>query len=411
MNNWNGLWFGMAIVCWATVARSDDLTQGSTQNAGGSASTTAATVGDVLPESEPSLDSSASETKVDEELYPTGELKVRKVVAPNAAGTYVRNGAWKMWDKLGNPISEGHYKDDIRDGQWMRVHEALAPNFDLLTSDVAMVFAEASFNSFKMPFTSRASFKEGKLHGTWTLTDASNRVIYKWTYIDGKRDGAAVWYHNNGSKMAEMAFRDGVLDGPRRHFDENGNVTKDETWFAGRMLALQTEYHDEAKTKVKSEGYYLSDGYQIHTPDDWWQGRAATYAKVPGGKPELNGELVTYYETGEKESAGLYRYNQRQGTFKWWFSSGKLSAEGSYKNDKLNGPWVWYHANGEIQSKGAYEMGKPIGLWMKWTDDGGLKMKKDFAGGRAEIVSTPVEEKESVLKSASLIPLGEGKIR
>ena len=362
------------------------------------------TVGDVATEVQ-------SDSKVDEELYPTGELKIRRVVSPNASGDLVRSGAWKMWKKDGSTIAEGHYRNDKRDGEWTRVHETLAPNFDLLSSDVAMVFAEAPFNSFEMPFTSRATFKADKLHGKWSITDAKDRVIYEWHYAKGLRDGLATWYHSNGTKMAEMTFRGGVLHGPRKHYDANGTVTMDQNWQEGRLVSLESEYYDEAKTKIKSQGYHLGQGYQVHTADDWWEGRAVTYTRAPEVQSELHGSLITYYETGEKESEGIYEHNKREGVFKWWFSNGNPSAEGKYTKDKMDGPWIWKHSNGQTETKGGYKMGKPIGLWVKWTEDGSLKMKKDFAGGDAEIVTTPEEDREDAAKSATLIPLGKGKIR
>ena len=151
--------------------------------------------------------------------YPDGKPQIEREVAQDEEGNFYNHGFWKVYSRQGNIIAKGQYRNGEMDGLWERQH----------TKESSGLFSTKPFNLFQGPFTSTATFKNNPLDGMWTLTDYYERKIFEVPYTKGKRDGTATWWYPTMTKMREVTFQDGTIDGRLSEWDEQNKLTRDET--------------------------------------------------------------------------------------------------------------------------------------------------------------------------------------
>ena len=142
----------------------------------------------------------------------------------------------------------------------------------------------------------------------------------------------------------------------------------------------------------------------------------------PNYDEPYNGEVVMYYDTGEKEYQGTYEngllvtysYLNKDGTVKEpvngetlidrggllyevngqkpytgdvfeLYKDGSRKSTGSLKGGKKDRLWTEWYENGEKRLEGTYKDGKEDGLWTHWDNDGtkyeGKVIRKDDEDG------------------------------
>lgn len=332
--------------------------------------------------------------EVVQERYPDGKVKIRREMTLDAAGNYILHGAWTMWDPQGHEVASGQYQNGKRDGLWTR---------QLVQRD-SKLFATRPYDEYQGPFTSQATFKNGQLHGKWIISDNQKRKISEIEFVDGARDGVAVWYFASGKKMKQVDFHKGLIDGQLVAWDMSGKVVADETYQEGRKLAPKVAKRPSGHKK--SEGLYLFAKQIVEAPDDWWNSQLATYTTI--GQDDRHGRWVSWYPSGQKEYEGTYENDRPEGQFTWWYPNSQVRVTGSYKNGKADGEWSWWYENGQKSERGQYVAGEPTGSWAYWKTDGMLHHKSDF-DDRASTTIVLESEREDAAEadnsSASLAPL------
>jgi antitoxin component YwqK of YwqJK toxin-antitoxin module len=327
-----------------------------------------------------SLAASGSPIEIVNERYPSGNVKIRREVTRDRQWNYILHGEWKMWDERGNLIGFGQYRDNVRHGAWTRIYLA----------GEAEMFSQMPYKEYEAPFTSQATFKDGKLHGQWIISDAKQRKISEWEYDNGLRHGVRKWTYASGQPMKEATYHQGLLDGRLRVWDADSQLIVDEVYQQGQKLALKVEYDDDGKKR--SEGMYLHARYVIETPADWWNARPCVYRTT--GEDVKHGRYTTWFPNGQRSQEGAYVVDVPDGQFTWWYPNSQERMSGSYKNGKSHGPWVWWHENGQRAAQGTYVYGTPSGVWASWEDNGRLSRKSDFSedGGSVAVHPETTEE-------------------
>ena len=317
-----------------------------------------------------------------QERYPNGKLKIRREVTRNEQGDYILHGEWQMWDKQGNLIASGQYRNNRRHGTWTRVHSGKG----------AKLFSRMPYKTFRGPFTSEATFKDGELHGKWIISDNEHRKISQWEYANGVRQGVSVWNYASGHVMTEIVFRDALIDGYLRRYDKDSKLIEDGTYQLGRKLALKVGYYKAGKKKKKWEGIYLHAKLVIDSVDDWWNAKPVEYTTV--GKDVKHGRWTAWHPNGQMRVRGTYEHDLPEGQFTWWHPNGQEAATGNYKNGQAHGVWVWWHKNGQKSANGQYTDGVMSGSWSHWEENGRLCRKSDFSTITDSVVAQPEETQE-----------------
>lgn len=325
-----------------------------------------------------------------QERFPNGAIKIERQVIQDSTGNYVNHGPWKQFDQRGNVIASGEYVHGERHGVWNRWYR----------SGEAELLSKAPYNDFPGPFISQATFKNGKLHGAWTIYDARQRKISQFETADGLRQGNSTWWYSNGKPMRAIEYRDGMIDGSLREWSPDGRLTTNQVYQMGRKLALKTQMHSGGQKK--SEGMYLFAALNLEKPDEWWDARLATYTQT--GKDERHGAWTAWYVNGQKQQQGEYRNDAPLGKFTWWHENGQKGVEGEYVEGKQHGRWTWWHNNGQKSIQGQYAKGDPAGRWTWWKEDGKLSQTLEMSHGEGvatQLPSLPSTPERAPAKSAS----------
>jgi len=365
--------------------------------------------------------------EVIKERYPDGRIKIRREVTQDEQGNYIRHGSWEMWDKRGNPVASGLYRNDRRHGQWIRMYAA----------DEAELFTQSPYKGYRGPFTSKASFRDGKLHGKWIIVDAEDRIVTEWEYSSGLRNGRCTWNYPSGNLMKETVYREGLIDGYTRTYDVNSKLIEDETYQQGRKVAMKIKYDDDGK--LQWEGEYLLRQVVIASTDDWWQARPVEYidARLQATEPEqhsaTNGRKSTresraaartntddrrggvkhgcwtaWHPNGQTRVEGNYDQGAPHGKFIWWYPSRQKAAAGNYEKGERHGLWVWWHENGQKSVSGHYTNGQMSGLWTHWDENGRLYQRSELTTAEALVMEDGQRggTGEAPTRAPRVIPVG-----
>ena len=303
--------------------------------------------------------------------YPNGKPQLIKQVAQDAEGNYYDHGEWKVLNLEGEVLAKGQFKEGVMDGVWTRLHP---PNSD-------GIFATRPFNLFKGPFTSTATFSEGNLDGIWTLQDAFERKIFEIPYRNGVRHGTATWWFPNAVTMREVTFKNGLIDGPLREWDDQNKLVRYEEFIDGKKIIRHTTFYRPQQRQ--EENFYLDGKLELTGDDDWWKAQPASFQVTT---PRVqHGPASAWYDNDQPKMKGQYRNNVRVGRFTWWHPNGQKALEGNYNDEGQKvGDWTWWHTNGIKSIQGPYNNDVPTGVWTWWETDGQVKTKEDMDNRRAE---------------------------
>lgn len=325
-----------------------------------------------------------------QERYPSGTLKLEREMVQDEDGNYVLDGSWRLFTEKGQSLAEGEYRRDERHGVWRRTH--LKNDSDL--------FSSPPYKDFQAPFTSEATFDEGKLHGTWTIMDARNRKVSEVNYERGVRHGQSIWWQPNGTPLMQAQFERGELQGESFTLDARGQATSRVRYEQGWKLETKTEKFPNGKPK--SQAGMLVGHWKLAGEDDWWNARPAKF--VVEGTPKPHGKTVTYHANGQIQSEREFDHGKPVGTLVWHHENGLKALEGMFDDEgKPIGRWTWWHASGMKSIEGDYDHGDARGNWTWWNEQGKIARKGPLEGGMAPdsvLVSTSAA-------NASPIKLGQ----
>ena len=95
------------------------------------------------------------------------------------------------------------------------------------------------------------------------------------TFKQGKQEGLATRWHENGQKSREETYKDGERDGLRTRWHENGQKDSEALYRGGGKVGLETTWHENGQKKSEisrtatdgqvSAKYWNSKGEEVET--------------------------------------------------------------------------------------------------------------------------------------------------
>ncbi len=307
-----------------------------------------------------------------------------------------KQGSWKFFRDNGMLLQEGTYRNDLKHGYF----KDYGPDGKLI---------------------------QVRKYEDDVLQEDAEEVIKLETLAD---------YHPNGKVKISATYRNGVPEGLRREYDDQGNVIKGSLYRKGIKIAdgitddqgfrqgPWKEYYEDGK--IRSEGSYLN-GKQVglwkyyfangkientgsfnkngKTEGDWkWYYDDGTIRKEEtysngladgtsteydeNGKIVAQGEYVDgneqgkwVYQYGDIREEGNYQDGSRDGLWKTWFANGQLLFEGKFVEDVPDGRHTYYWDNGKKKDEGIWVMGKKEGEWYKFDTDGNIFIVISYSNG------------------------------
>ena len=131
-------------------------------------------------------------------------------------------------------------------------------------------------------------------------------VLYK-NYPETPYEGLLTIYYENGSVEEKLYYRNGLKDGSRNTFHENGKP-------------FEVEIYKDGKLEDLFQGYYDNGSL-------WWEGYASN------GKRD--GSITVFYESEKVKYKGQYASDSKEGLWTYFDEDGKEDKKECYLNNEL----------------------------------------------------------------------------
>lgn len=239
--------------------------------------------------------------------------------------------------------------------------------------------SDVSYVNGKMQGLSRQYDKEGVIitliyyhNGYMSDKEEINRFN-----DEGQKDGEWKEFYPDGKVKKEEQYKDGILDGLYKEFNQKGNLILALNYNNGQLGTDSTEKEinvdyrnvfDDQNRLIKSGAFKNNVPIGIHREYD-------NTGKVIASK--------IYNDVGDIVSEGIIdEEGNRQGPWKDYSGPGKVRAEGTYSNNDRTGEWRFYFENSKLEQKGNYSRGRANGMWLWYYENGNVLREEEFFNGR-----------------------------
>lgn len=348
------------------------------------------------------------------------------------------DGYWKTYYENGVLKSEGNRKNFQLDSIWKFYSDS-----GKLTLEIN--YAQGKKNgkriSYKQNYTSIEDFKDDKKNGYSLIYDSKNRLLKKIFFENGNEEGYAYEYdstltvitlteykagfiikedyinrkdpegrkqgkfktfHANGRIKEEMLYKNNILFGYYKKYDENGNILSIKKYENGKeikdvpeLMSLDIKKDYYSSGRVKSIGSYKNDVPEGVRREFNEKGEISKSYIFSNGKMigegiidqsgVKQGDWKEFYENGQKKAEGKYTGGKKIGNWVYYFPDGKIEQKGKYlPGDKADGLWVWYFNNGQIEREEEFVSGKEEGFFREYSDSGKLIASGNMLDGAEE---------------------------
>jgi antitoxin component YwqK of YwqJK toxin-antitoxin module len=290
------------------------------------------------------------------------------------------------------------------------------------------------------------TFKHGLKNGYFKEYDKEGNLLTATKYVDGEKiemaeelvklDVRTDYYPNGVVKVVGTYNKEGIPEGVRREYNEEGKVEKAFIFRRGIIIgegvftdAGQKEGHWKEfypDGKLKATGNYSADNknglwkfyfptgqleqvgaYKLGLPDSTWKWYHSNgkimreeffYEGLSDGlmtEWDSEGKIITqgdfiegkregkwFYDAGDNRDEGEYIEGMRNGLWESFYPGGQKSFEGKFIDDLPNGKHTWYWDNGKIKQEGNYVMGRKNGDWKKYDEQGFLLITISYTNGK-----------------------------
>ncbi len=171
---------------------------------------------------------------------------------------------------------------------------------------------------------------DGKKQGKWVLFGkhkpgtcyAVTAKVEEGKYQDNRKTGIWVEYFCNGNMKNKLTFANGRPDGYAIMYHENGKISEEGNWKVNKWVGNYKLYYDNGQVQHE-------------------------FVFNPGGKRD--GPQIYYYENGQKAIEGNFANGRESGLIKEFHENGDLKAEKNYAD-----------GNVDVESIKIFEPKKPI---------------------------------------------------
>lgn len=271
-----------------------------------------------------------------------GRVVVRREMQLDAAGNWVRSGAWQRWDEGGELLESGQFEADRRCGRWTR----------WIGGDEARRLLGGCDN-FEPALVSQADFVAGQLHGEWVVFDAAGRRLLRGEFRHGMRHGDFAWWTAAGQLAWRQCYQKGLPVGERLAREpKTGDLVVTATYLDG-YRQVQSDKEFSGSAGPRAAGMLLVGPERPVAHDDFAESKLARYT--------VEDEVL------------------RHGVWRQWAGNGQPVMRGVFDRGRPEGRFEWRHPNGQLAVAGEYVAGRPAGKWQWWDPNGTQLALEDVA--------------------------------
>ena len=345
--------------------------------------------------------------------YVTGVLK-----SEGKRTSYLLDSIWVFYDQTGDITEKISYLLGKRNGYSVRyqkdqVNGLYVYSEELYAGDKKEGVARIYFPSGKIKQTipyvngrkdglSREYDREGKII---TLLEYNNdflisRERINHTDASGMKQGEWMDFYPDGSKKTERNYRDDLLHGYYKEYDEKGKLLVTLLYENGKVTGTEIDNsteidiekrYDEAGRLVYAGPFKEGVPVGIHREYniDGTVKNARIYNDngllisegIVDEEGNRNGAWKDFSSGGAPVAEGVYTNNRRTGAWKFYNSQGRLEQAGSYSNGRIDGTWRWYYPTGELLREEDYYQGRRDGSYTEFSRTGEIIAQGTYADG------------------------------
>lgn len=285
----------------------------------------------------------------------------------------LKHGYFKEYDTDGNLISATKYVD----GEKFEKAEELQ-KLDIRTDYYpnGKVKVVATYTKEGVPEGVRREYNEnGKVEKSYIFR--YGKIIGEGIFTDaGQKQGNWKEYYNDGNLKAIGNYIDDLRDGIWKYYYKNGQLEETGKYIKGVPDSTWNWYYSDGKL-LRNEQFYngLRDGMLTEYDKE---GNIITQGDYLDGMKE--GHWI--YQIGDSKDEGDYSEDMRNGLWNSYYAEGNTRFEGKFIDGNPNGEHKWYWDNGKIKQQGNYVMGRKNGEWKKFDESGLPIIVISFSGGR-----------------------------
>jgi antitoxin component YwqK of YwqJK toxin-antitoxin module len=272
-----------------------------------------------------------------------------------------REGDYRYWDKQGNLLTTGTYRNHEPIGIW----EEFDPQGFYLAKQTSYILQP--LHEF---YSDRSHEELVKTEKYYTPDGVCQCQVV--TYTHQERSEMQIYYPD-GQIHQEGQLVQGEKHGLWREFNPDGLLLISQNWVLGRKHGESKRWHLNPHEKNSREAY------------------------SNGKSPTAFEEEATLAEEGS------FQNDHRQGLWKMWHPSGELKAQGYWESGECHGLYTEFYdqksnaqpvekkKKGKLQNslegnnrsvEGQMVLGKPEGNWTYWYPDGAIKKRANYLQGK-----------------------------
>lgn len=171
-----------------------------------------------------------------------------------------------------------------------------------------------------------------------TNKDTGYVELFQRSRKTGLKEGFYRKLDPKGTLVEEAEYRNDLLEGKRRLFDESGRLLREENHVEGRFHGPYRTYYPDGA--LDSEGQFESD--------------------------VMTGIWKRYYPNGQLMEEVTFSANLENGPFREWYENGAFKAEGSYLDgDNEHGLLLEYDTTGVLEARKMCTRGICRTIWTR----------------------------------------------
>jgi antitoxin component YwqK of YwqJK toxin-antitoxin module len=285
----------------------------------------------------------------------------------------LKNGYFKEYDKEGNLLTATKYVD----GEKIEMAEELV-KLDVRTDYYpnGVVKVVGTYNKEGIPEGVRREYnEEGKVEKAYIFRRGI--IVGEGVFTDaGKKEGNWKEFYTDGKLKATGNYSEDLKTGLWKFYFPSGQLEQVGSYKNGLPDSTWKWYHSNGKI-MREEFFYdgLSDGLMTEYDSE---GNVITQGDYIEGKREGK----WFYDAGDNRDEGEYIEGMRNGLWESFYEGGQKSFEGKFIDDLPNGKHTWYWDNGKIKQEGNYVMGRRNGDWKKYDEQGFLLITISYTNGK-----------------------------
>jgi uncharacterized protein len=238
-----------------------------------------------------------------------------------------------------------------------------------------------AYNDGKKEGLSKEYDKDGSII---TLLEYNNDFLISREKINrtdnkGLKQGSWKDFYPNGSIKSEKNFKDDLLNGYYKEYDNRGKLVLTMLYDNGSIVKNKVE--DEPDIEILNK--HDSDGKLIYSGP--YRNKIPVGIHRDYGKDGKVTNAYVYNDNGLLISEGIVdEAGNRNGKWKDLYSDGKVMAEGQFIDNRRTGIWKFYSPAGKLEQTGSYNNGRPDGLWTWYYENNAILREEEYFQGKRD---------------------------